>query len=95
MTIGNNVMIASNVSITSSSHSPEADTMRDSLIQKPIRIEDNVWIGTHAVILPGVAVKSGSVVAAGAVVISDVPQDVIVAGVPAKIKRHINRSFPE
>lgn len=95
VTIGNNVMIASNVSITSSTHSPDEDIMRNLIINEPVVIEDNVWIGTHAVILPGVTIKRGSVVAAGAVVITDVPQDVIVAGVPAQVKRHIKRSSSE
>lgn len=91
VTIGNNVMIASHVSITSATHSPDEMIMKNSLIRKPVIIEDNVWIGTHAVILPGITIKSGSVVGAGAVVTKDVPVNVIVAGVPAKIIRHIER----
>lgn len=95
VTIGNNVMIASHVSITSSTHFPEAPIMRNSLITEPVIIEDNVWIGTHAVILPGVIIKSGSVIAASAVVTTDVPQDVVVAGVPAKIIRYVNRDVSD
>jgi len=76
VTIGNNVMVASHVSITSATHSPEEAIMKNSLILRPVIIEDNVWIGTHAVILPGVTIKCGSVVAAGAVVTNDVPHDV-------------------
>jgi acetyltransferase-like isoleucine patch superfamily enzyme len=91
VTIGNNVGLGSKVSITSAGHSPDADIWRNSLILKPVTIEDNVMIGTHAIILPGVTIKSGASVAAGAVVTKDVPKDVIVAGVPAKIIRHINR----
>lgn len=53
--------------------------------QEPVVIEDNVLVGANAVILEGVRVGSGSVVAAGAVVTEDVPINVVVAGVPAKI----------
>jgi acetyltransferase-like isoleucine patch superfamily enzyme len=50
-----------------------------------ITFEDNIWVGSHCVILDGVNVGSGSVIAAGAVVSKDVPQMSIVGGVPAKI----------
>lgn len=51
----------------------------------PVIIEDDVLIGANAVVLEGVRVGKGSVVAAGAVVVSDVPAGVVVAGVPAKV----------
>lgn len=51
----------------------------------PVVIESGAWLGANAVILPGVTVGAGSVVAAGAVVIADVPVNVVVGGVPAKI----------
>lgn len=55
---------------------------------KPVVIEDNVLIGANAVVLEGVTVKKGSVVAAGAIVTEDVPENTVVAGVPArKIKQ--------
>lgn len=88
--IGNNVLIASHVVITSSTHLPEERPVRKSLVTKSVVIEDNVWIGTHAIILPGVTIKSGAVVAAGAVVTKDVPMNVVVAGVPASIIRVID-----
>ena len=50
-----------------------------------INVGDDVWIGANAIILPGVRIGSGSVVAAGAVVTKDVPPFTVVAGVPAKI----------
>jgi acetyltransferase-like isoleucine patch superfamily enzyme len=50
----------------------------------PVKIGDDVWIGARAVILPGVTIGSRCVVAAGAVVKSDVPDGTIVAGVPAR-----------
>ncbi|HVI42932.1 MAG TPA: 2,3,4,5-tetrahydropyridine-2,6-dicarboxylate N-acetyltransferase [Anaerovoracaceae bacterium] len=51
----------------------------------PVVIEDDVLIGANAVVLEGVRVKRGAVVAAGAIVIEDVPEDAVVAGIPAKI----------
>jgi len=56
---------------------------------KPIIIEDNVYIGTGAIILPGVIVHEMSVVAAGAVVTKDVPSFTVVAGVPAVVVKHL------
>ncbi len=51
----------------------------------PVIIEDDVLIGANAVVLEGVRVKKGAVVAAGAIVIEDVPENAVVAGIPAKI----------
>jgi acetyltransferase-like isoleucine patch superfamily enzyme len=51
---------------------------------KPIRIEDNVWIGSGTIIYPGVTVGEGSIVARGAIVMNNVPPYVIVAGSPAR-----------
>lgn len=51
----------------------------------PVVIEDDVMIGANAVVLEGVRVKKGAVVAAGAIVIEDVPENAVVAGIPAKI----------
>lgn len=54
-----------------------------------IRIGSNCWIGANSVILPGVTIGDNSVVAAGSVVVSDVPANVMVAGNPAKVKKQI------
>lgn len=56
----------------------------------PVIIEDDVLVGANAVILEGVRVGKGSVVAAGAIVIDDVPPNVVVAGTPARIIKHID-----
>jgi len=61
------------------------------LSSNPIIIEDYVWIGSNAIILAGVTIGRGSVVAAGAVVTEDVPDYTLVAGVPARIIRQIER----
>lgn len=55
---------------------------------KPIVIENDVWIATNAVVLPGVTIHNGAIVAAGAVVTKDVPPYAIVGGVPAKVIRY-------
>jgi len=55
----------------------------------PIVIEDNVWIGTRAIILKGVHIGTGSVIGAGAVVTHNVPPATVVAGVPARVVRDI------
>ena len=56
----------------------------------PVRVGDNVLIGANAVVIEGVQIGSGSVVAAGAIVTQDVPENVVVAGVPARIIKEID-----
>lgn len=81
--IGSHVDLASEVMIWTSEHDLTAATM--PAIEEPVVIEDYVFIGPRAIILPGVTIHRGAVVAAGAVVTKDVPAKAIVAGVPAKI----------
>lgn len=57
---------------------------------QPVRVGDNVLIGANAVVIEGVQIGSGSVVAAGAIVTQDVPENVVVAGVPARIIKEID-----
>lgn len=59
------------------------------MLCQPILIKRNAWIGAGATILPGVTIGENSVVAAGAVVSKDVPDNVVVGGVPAKILKEI------
>lgn len=85
--IGHGVAISSGVTIRDSDNHTIND---NSVITAPIIIEDNVWVGLNATILKGVRIGRGSVVAAGAVVTTDVPENTLVGGVPAKIiKRDI------
>ncbi len=87
--IGDRVMIASHVSITSLTHDYSRPDMRFApAIGAPIAIHDDVWIGAHAVIMPGVIIGQGAVVGAGAVVREDVPPYAIVVGVPARVVRY-------
>jgi acetyltransferase-like isoleucine patch superfamily enzyme len=62
---------------------------RPEIKSAPVRIKDNVWIGMNAVILKGVTIGENSIVAAGAVVSKDVPPNVVVAGNPAVIVKHL------
>jgi acetyltransferase-like isoleucine patch superfamily enzyme len=57
---------------------------------KPIVIEDNVWIGCRCIILKGVRIGTGAILAAGAVVTKDVPPHAVVGGVPARVISHTN-----
>ncbi len=88
--IGKNCMIAPRVSIFTAAHPIDAATRISGLeYGRPVAIGDNVWIGGHAVINPGVTIGNNVVVAAGAVVTKDVPDNVVVAGVPARIIREL------
>jgi maltose O-acetyltransferase len=80
--VGDNVSISPEVTILTASHQVNDPRFRVGL--SPVVIDDHVWIGTRAMILPGVVLGRGCVVAAGAVVTRDVPQLTIVAGAPAK-----------
>ena len=83
ITIGDNVLIGPKANLVSENH-PINPTQRNSLIGKPIVIKNNAWIGAAATILPGITVGENAIVAAGAIVTKDVPDNTIVAGNPAK-----------
>jgi maltose O-acetyltransferase len=82
LTIGDHVDIASEVMIFNGQHDIHSETFDP--VEKQVTIEDYVFIGPRAIILPGVKIKQGAVVAAGAVVTKDVAEKTIVAGVPAE-----------
>ena len=89
ITIDDNVQLAPKVSLLSEGH-PIEPSRRHSLIPKPIHIRKNAWIGAGATILQGVTIGENAVVAAGAIVTKDVPDNVIVGGIPAKIIKTLN-----
>ena len=81
--IGNHVDIASQVLIYNSKHDINAEDFKS--VEAPVEIGDYVFIGPRAIILPGVRIGQGAVVAAGAVVTKDVSDFAIVGGVPAQV----------
>ncbi|MBX2952341.1 MAG: sugar O-acetyltransferase [Leadbetterella sp.] len=83
-----NVLIAPKVSLLSEGHPLDPEN-RHALVPKPIHIKKNAWIGAGATILQGVTIGENAVVAAGAVVSKDVPDNTIAGGIPAKIIRTI------
>lgn len=82
LTIGDYVSISAGVWILTDSHDMGDPLFREVLA--PVTIEDHAWIGSRALILPGVTVGEGAVVAAGAVVTGNVAPYAVVAGVPAR-----------
>lgn len=90
--IGNHVMIGPNVQIYTAAHLLQAEPRNQGLEEaRPIVIEDNVWIGGAAILLPGVTIGRNAVVGAGAVVTRDVPANAVVAGSPARVIRVIEQ----
>jgi acetyltransferase-like isoleucine patch superfamily enzyme len=87
--IADQVMIAHKVNLVTAGHPVEPDLRRSYITAAPITVKTNVWIGAAATVLPGVTIGADSVVAAGAVVSHDVPPATLVAGVPAKVIRHL------
>lgn len=83
--IGKRCMIGSHVAISSLTHDHSQPQMWNTMVAKPVRIGDEVWIGSHAVIMPGVTLGDGCVVGAGSVVTRDVPPRAIAYGVPARV----------
>jgi maltose O-acetyltransferase len=82
--IGDRVLIGSHCAITSETHDHRVAGMNASHVAKPVVIEDDVWLGAHAVILPGITIGRGAVIGAGAVVTKNIEPMSIVGGVPAK-----------
>jgi len=88
ITIEDNVLIGPKVSLLSEGH-PTSPHQRQSLSVGHIHLKRNAWIGANATILQGVTIGENAVVAAGAVVASDVPDNTIVGGIPAKYLKTI------
>ena len=86
ISIGNNVSIAYNVLIQDSDYHTIYDKEGNPKLQTlPITIEDNVWIGANVIILKGVTIGEGSIIAAGSVVTKSIPPHSLVGGNPAKV----------
>lgn len=90
--IGNNVIFGPNVSVFSENHifdDPDLPVSAQGETRKGVVINDGVWVGTRSVILDGVTIGKNSIIAAGSVVNKNVPSNVIVGGIPAKIIRNL------
>jgi maltose O-acetyltransferase len=91
ITIGDHVSIGHDVLVLTTTHElGPGETRAGRLVRLRVRIGDGAWIGSRAVILPGVEVGAGAVVAAGAVVTKTVPPNALVGGVPAVVIRELD-----
>lgn len=98
--IGNNVLIASKVFITDITHGEYSNGINESkpdiivnkreLSAKPVKVEDNVWIGELVSILPGVIIGKNSIIGANSVVTKNIPPNSIAVGNPAKVVKQYN-----
>lgn len=87
--IGDDVLVGPNVQILSAGHPVDPAERRSGVVVARIEIGRGVWIGAGATVLQGVSIGEDSVVAAGAVVTRDVPDRVVVAGVPARVVKRL------
>ncbi|HKR66890.1 MAG TPA: acyltransferase [Thermoanaerobaculia bacterium] len=83
--IGDRVLISWDVTLLENNYHAQS--------RGPIRIEDDVWIGCHAIVMSGVTIGRGAVIAAGAVVTKDVPPNMLVGGNPARVLREITPEY--
>ncbi|MEM5014466.1 sugar O-acetyltransferase [Niallia taxi] len=91
--IGNNVLIGPNVTIDAGTHPIHPELRRKAAqYNLPVIIEDNVWIGAGAIILPGVRIGENTVIGAGSVVTKDIPPNVVAIGSPCRVLRKINEN---
>lgn len=88
ITIGDKTLIGQNVVLSTLNHGFEPEN-RNTTYPSPIVIGQNVWVGANATVVPGVTIGDNAIIAAGAVVTKDVPANVVVGGVPAKIIKKI------
>lgn len=90
VTIGSHVMLGPRVTISAASHPVDPELRRQAYqYDLPVVLEENVWVGAGATILPGVTIGKNSVIGAGSVVERDIPPDVVAAGVPCRVLREI------
>jgi maltose O-acetyltransferase len=93
ITIGNRVSFGHEVLLMTSTHEIGSSARRaGAFVAQPVRIGDGAWLGSRCTILPGITVSEGAVVAAGAIVTKDVPQNTVAAGIPAKVIRNLQPS---
>jgi acetyltransferase-like isoleucine patch superfamily enzyme len=88
--IGDNVLMGPRVTLVAEDHRFDDTTLaikEQGVERAPIRIEDDCWLGAGAIVLAGVTIGRGSIVAAGAVVTKDIPPYSVAGGVPAEVIR--------
>ena len=90
ITIGDRVLLGPRVGLYTAGHPLDRETRSEGLeFGRPITLEDEVWLGGNVVLLPGVTVGAGTVVAAGAVVTRDLPAGVLAGGNPCRVLREL------
>lgn len=90
--VGDHVFIGPNSGFYTAAHPLDYASRNEGLEQaSPIVIEDNVWIGAHVAVMPGVTIGEGSVIAAGSTVTRDIPANSLAMGSPAKVIRTIDQ----
>ncbi|MEP0545840.1 MAG: sugar O-acetyltransferase [Rhodothermales bacterium] len=90
ITIGDDVQIGPNVQLLTATHPLEAGPRRAKWEgSEPVAIGDNVWLGGGVIVCPGVTIGENTVVGAGAVVVRDLPANVVAVGSPARVIRHL------
>jgi acetyltransferase-like isoleucine patch superfamily enzyme len=88
ITLEDNVLIGPKVNLITSNH-PTEPGQRRSTISLPIVLKQGAWIGANATVMPGVTIGENAIVGAGAVVTKDVAANTVVAGVPARVVKHL------
>lgn len=94
--IGKGVICAPQVTIYTRSHNYDSECLEalpfdQKVVVAPVIINDYVWVGTKVIILPGVTIGKGAVIAAGAVVTKAVPEYAVVGGNPARVLKYRNK----
>ncbi len=88
--IGNNVMFGPSVHIYTVTHPIDPkERLTYRLFTSPVKIGNNVWIGGHSTILPGISIGNNSTIGAGSVVTKDIPDNVVAVGNPCNIIKKI------
>ena len=94
--IGDYVMIGPNTLISAVNHPMTPMGRRKHLaIAKPVNIGNDVWIGANVTIVPGVTIGNNVIIAAGAVVTKDVPDNTLVGGIPARVIHKLENDIPD
>jgi maltose O-acetyltransferase len=94
--LGDRVGIGHQVMILTETHDLGTAERRTGPVRAlPVKIKDGAWIGARTMILPGVTIGQGAVVAAGSIVTKDVPPNTIVAGSPAKVIKELAEALPQ